>query len=50
MNLVAAAAGALAGVVVDYLGFGSLNVFAALLVTGVVVAVPLARTPAREPR
>ncbi|MFT4009762.1 MAG: MFS transporter [Nocardioidaceae bacterium] len=41
MNLAAAAAGALGGLVVDHWGFGSLNVFAAVLVAGVVVAVPL---------
>jgi MFS family permease len=46
MNVSAAAAGVLAGVVVDVLGFGSLNVFAALLVTGVLVAVVASR---REP-
>jgi len=43
MNLTAASAGALAGVVVDGLGFGALNVFAAVFVTGVVAAVVLAR-------
>lgn len=43
MNLTAAAAGGLAGVVVDKLGFGELNVFAAILVAGVAVAVVLSR-------
>lgn len=43
MNLAAAAAGALGGVVVERWGFGSLNVFAAVLVVGVVAAVPLSR-------
>jgi len=43
MNLTAASAGALAGVVVDGLGFGALNAFAAVFVTGVVAAVVLAR-------
>ena len=46
MNVAAAAGGALAGVVVDVLGFGSLNVFAALLVLGIPLAVLAAR---REP-
>jgi MFS family permease len=45
MNFTAACAGALAGVVVDHLGFGSLNAFAAVLVAGVVIAVALARDP-----
>jgi MFS family permease len=45
MNLTAAAAGALAGVVVDWLGFGFLNVFAAVFVSGIVVAVMLSREP-----
>ncbi len=44
MNLSAACAGALAGVVVDHLGFGALNIFAALLVGGLVAAVVLARS------
>ena len=46
MNISAASAGLLAGVVVDLLGFGSLNVFAAVLVVGVLGAVVAAR---REP-
>lgn len=46
MNVSAAAAGALAGLIVDTLGFGPLNVFAAVLVSGVLVAVALSR---REP-
>ncbi len=47
MGLVAAAAGALAGVIVGSLGFLALNVFAAMLVTGVATAAELAR---RTPR
>lgn len=43
MNVSAAAAGGLAGLVVDHLGFAALNVFAAVLVSGVVLAVALAR-------
>jgi|tagenome__1003787_1003787.scaffolds.fasta_scaffold20978267_2 MFS family permease len=43
MNIAAAAGGALGGVVVDVLGFGSLNVFAAVLVVGVLVAALVAR-------
>ncbi len=43
MNLSAAAAGAVSGLVVDGLGFGPLNAFAAVLVAGVVLAVVLAR-------
>lgn len=43
MGLVAAAAGVLAGLVVGSWGFGALNVFAALLVTGVVTASEFAR-------
>ena len=47
MGLVAAAAGALAGVVVGTLGFSALNVFAGMLVTGVATAAEFARrTPA----
>ena len=46
MNVSAAAAGLLAGVVVDVLGFGALNVFAGVLVVGVLVAVVASR---REP-
>jgi MFS family permease len=43
MGLVAAAAGALAGVVMGAFGFVALNVFAALLVTGVATAAEFAR-------
>jgi MFS family permease len=43
MNISAATAGLVAGVVVDVLGFGSLNLFAAVLVVGVLVAVNAAR-------
>ena len=51
MNVSAAAAGALAGLIVDTLGFGPLNVFAAVLVSGVLVAVALSRRePALTPR
>jgi MFS family permease len=46
MNVSAAAAGLLAGVVVDVLGFGFLNVFAAVLVLGVLGAVVAARRDA----
>ena len=46
MNVAAAAAGLLAGVMVDLAGFGSLNVFAGVLVLGVLVAVAASR---REP-
>jgi MFS family permease len=43
MNVAAAAAGLLAGVVVEVLGFGALNVFAAILVVGVLGAVAASR-------
>jgi MFS family permease len=43
MGLVAAAAGALAGLVMGLLGFVALNVFAGLLVTGVFTAAEFAR-------
>ena len=43
MGLVAAAAGAIAGVVMGSLGFVALNVFAALLATGIVTAAEIAR-------
>lgn len=43
MGLTAAAAGVLAGVIVAALGYPSLNVFAALLVTGVATAAEFAR-------
>lgn len=46
MGLVAAAAGALAGVVMGSLGFVALNVFAAVLVTGVATAAEVARRSA----
>lgn len=46
MNLCAALAGALGGVVVGWLGYAELNLFAALLVGGVVVAVVLTRRDA----
>jgi hypothetical protein len=46
MNVSAATAGLLAGVVVDVLGFAALNVFAGLLALGILVAVSAAR---REP-
>lgn len=49
MNLTAAAAGGLAGLVVELFGFGTLNAFAAVLVAGVVVAVALARPRAGSP-
>ena len=56
MGLVAAAAGAAAGLVMGMLGFVALNVFAALLVTGIVTASEFARrapggrfTPDGEP-
>jgi MFS family permease len=43
MGLTAAAAGALAGVIVGSLGYGWLNLFAAVLVTGVATAAEYAR-------
>jgi MFS family permease len=43
MGVVAAAAGAFAGLVMGQLGFAALNIFAALLVTGVVTATEFAR-------
>ncbi len=43
MGLVAAAAGALGGVVVGSLGYGALNVFAAVLVTGIATAAEYTR-------
>jgi MFS family permease len=43
MNLAAASAGGIAGVVVDWKGFGALNGLAAVLVLGVALAVLLAR-------
>jgi MFS family permease len=46
MNVSAALAGLVAGVVVELLGFGSLNVFAGVLVLGVLAAVAVSR---REP-
>ena len=53
MGLTAAAAGALAGVVVGTWGYGALDVFAAVLVTGVATAAEYARRttgPARPRR
>lgn len=47
MNAAAALAGALAGVVMDKLGFGALSLFGAVLSLGVLAAIVLAR---REPR
>ncbi len=47
MGVVAAAAGAVAGLVVGSLGFAALNVFAAMLVTGVVTATEFARRSGR---
>ncbi len=46
MGLVAAAAGALGGVVVGSLGYAALNVFAAVLVTGIATAAEYARRTA----
>jgi MFS family permease len=43
MGLVAAVAGALAGVIVGFLGFVALNVFAAMMVAGVATAAEFAR-------
>jgi MFS family permease len=50
MGLVAAPAGALAGVIMGALGFVALNVFAALLVTGVATAAEVARRTASRDR
>ncbi|MGN6130564.1 MAG: MFS transporter, partial [Nocardioidaceae bacterium] len=47
MGLVAAAAGALGGVVVGFLGYGALNAFAAVLVAGIATAAEYARRAAR---
>jgi MFS family permease len=47
MGVVAAAAGVVAGLVMGSFGFGALNVFAALLVTGVVTASEFARRASR---
>ncbi len=47
MGLVAAAAGVVAGLVMGGLGYGALNVFAALLVTGIVTAAEFARRARR---
>ena len=49
MGLVAAAAGALAGVIVGSLGYAALNIFAALLVTGVATAAEFARRTTDRP-
>jgi MFS family permease len=50
MGVFAAAAGVVAGVVMGGLGFVALNVFAALLVTGVATAAEMARRTAVDPR
>ncbi len=50
MGLVAAAGGALAGVIVGVLGYAALNVFAGLLVTGIATAAELARRSAHRDR
>jgi MFS family permease len=47
MGVVAAAAGVVAGLVMGSLGFGALNLFAALLVTGIVTASEFARRSGR---
>lgn len=49
MGLVAAAAGALAGVVMGWLGFVSLNIFAALMVAGIATAAEFARRTTHGP-
>lgn len=49
MGLTAAAAGVLAGVIVGALGYPALNVFAALLVTGVATAAEFARRTPKRP-
>lgn len=49
MNLTAAVAGGLAGLVVETFGFGVLNAFAAALVSGVVVAIALAMPRSASP-
>ncbi len=49
MGLTAAAAGALAGVIVGSFGYGALNLFAALLVTGVATAAEFARRTTDRP-
>jgi hypothetical protein len=46
MGVVAAAAGALAGVVVASLGFAALNLFAAVLAAGIATAAEFARRTA----
>ena len=48
MGVVAAGAGVLAGLVMGSLGYGALNLFAALLVTGIVTASEFARRSARR--
>jgi MFS family permease len=50
MGLVAAAAGALGGVVVGVFGYGMLTVFAAVLVTGIATAAEYSRRTTRSPR
>jgi MFS family permease len=49
MGLVAAAAGALGGVVVGAFGYGTLNVFAAVLVTGIATAAEYSRRSTTRP-
>ncbi|MGI8645678.1 MAG: MFS transporter [Nocardioides sp.] len=49
MGLVAAAAGVIAGLVMGSFGFVALNIFAALLVTGVATAAEIARRTTRRP-
>ena len=48
MGVTAAAAGVVAGVVMGTFGYGPLNVFAALLVTGIVTASEFARRSGRR--
>lgn len=48
MGVVAAAAGIVAGLVMDGFGYGALNVFAAVLVTGVATAAEVARRTSRK--
>jgi MFS family permease len=50
MGLVAAAAGALGGVVVGVFGYGMLTVFAAVLVTGIATAAEYSRRSTRSPQ
>ena len=48
MGVVAAAAGVVAGLVMDGFGFVALNLFAALLVTGVATAAEVARRTTQQ--